>query len=179
MHFQGEIESVDKRKSLISEVEDICKDMKWNYNLIDEDDNVEGIVISVDKGCDPLPFLFDKAGKLCSVSTLVVFDEDADYKYCVSVKTQFAALDAHIAIVKLLKYIKRKYINDLNVTDEGKYWETEDKNLLESKIIEINSHIKNLSDILEKNENYMKEAVDAEGVADRLEELLKRMIKAG
>ncbi|MFC1479175.1 hypothetical protein ACFL6F_01130 [Planctomycetota bacterium] len=131
LHFQGKVESVDNRKSLISELEDICKDMKWDYNLLDEDDNVEGIVISVDKGCDPLPFLFDKTGKLCSVSTLVAFEEDADYKYYVSVKTQFTTLDAHIAIIKLLKYIKRKYINDLNVTDEGKYWETEDKNLLE------------------------------------------------
>ena len=51
----------------------------------------------------------------------------------VSVKTQFAPTEIHISIIKLLKHLKNKYILDLEVLDEGCYWETEDNKLLNKK----------------------------------------------
>ena len=42
----------------------------------------------------------------------------------VSVKTQFDSPDTHIWIIGLLKYLKKRYIANLEVRDEGEYWET-------------------------------------------------------
>lgn len=50
------------------------------------------------------------------------------------VKTQFAPPDIHISIVKLLRFLQKKYIPDLQVIDEGEYWETGDRDLLIEKM---------------------------------------------
>ena len=43
-----------------------------------------------------------------------------------STKTQFAPLETHITIVKLFEFLKKSYIKNMEVYDEGGYWETGD-----------------------------------------------------
>ncbi len=47
-----------------------------------------------------------------------------------STKTQFAGREVHKKIIDLLKYLKEKYFSELNVYDEGQYWETGDEAVL-------------------------------------------------
>src|SRR5262249_22958821 len=42
------------------------------------------------------------------------------------VKTQFGAVEGHLALVKILTSLKREFVHDLEVLDEGEYWETGD-----------------------------------------------------
>ncbi|NWG28500.1 MAG: hypothetical protein HXY48_08200, partial [Ignavibacteriaceae bacterium] len=64
------------------------------------------------------------------------------------IKTQFAPPEIHIAIVKLLKYLKNKYIANLEVIDEGGYWETEDKELLIKNISFLNRKMDQVEEII-------------------------------
>ena len=177
IHYSGRIDSIDRVKEFLNEMADICTDMEWEYHLFEEDQDVNGIIISVDENCEPLPFLFDASGRLCSMMHEYYSEEESEYRYIVSVKTQFTSLDIHIAIIRLLKYIKGKYIRDLNVRDEGEFWQTEDRALLQQKIEKTEKHINQLTDAININRNYLHEAKNAEDLADRLEELFKRMIE--
>lgn len=58
---------------------------------------------------------------------------DAELIYTTSTKTQFAWPDAHIAVVKLLRYLKEKYFSVFKLSDEGMYWETMDEKILLSQ----------------------------------------------
>jgi hypothetical protein len=40
-----------------------------------------------------------------------------------------------MTVIKLFEYLKKKYINNLEVFDEGSYWETKDEDLLAHKLI--------------------------------------------
>lgn len=48
-------------------------------------------------------------------------------------KTQSARIETHIWIVYLLRYLKNHYLPDLQVTDEGAYWDRNDPELLAEK----------------------------------------------
>jgi len=39
-------------------------------------------------------------------------------------------MEAHIAIIKLLKYLSTKYLKGFTLDDEGNYWETGDEKIL-------------------------------------------------
>lgn len=73
---------------------------------------------------------------MCSVIGLKVWgnsnEENAsEYLYMLSTKTQFAGITAHKLIIHILKHIRKKYLDDFIVYDEGKYWETGDEKLLQ------------------------------------------------
>jgi hypothetical protein len=42
------------------------------------------------------------------------------------VKTQFGPLEGHVALIEIFAALKREFIPDLEVSDEGGYWETHD-----------------------------------------------------
>jgi hypothetical protein len=41
-------------------------------------------------------------------------------------KTQFGPVEGHLALVEMLTALKREFVHDLEVSDEGGYWETRD-----------------------------------------------------
>ena len=51
----------------------------------------------------------------------------------VSVKTQFAGQDAHITLLKFLRYLEAKYFTHFYLVDEGGYWETNDEAVLKAQ----------------------------------------------
>lgn len=61
--------------------------------------------------------------------------------YALSTKTQFAGIQVHIFIIKLLKYLSKKYFIDFTLSDEGKYWETGDEKLLAEIFATYNSFL--------------------------------------
>jgi hypothetical protein len=72
----------------------------------------KGIVIQPHETCDPLILEFD--------------DNNYLQEYC---KTQFTDIITHSQIVSLFRQIEDCFV-DLQVADEGEYWETEDAELL-------------------------------------------------
>jgi hypothetical protein len=77
---------------------------------------VRGIVLSPHDNCEPLRF-----------------ECDADRFMRDYVKTQFAPISIHIAIVELLKQLAPQFVS-LTVEDEAEYWETGDRETLDRNL---------------------------------------------
>ncbi len=187
IHYKGTINDISLIDDFCDELKDIASDMDWKYSLLDEDiykpntsyiddDHqikghipLKGIVINVHPKAESLSFLFDKNGLIRSIVSMT-YEKDKAESYD-SIKTQFAPVDIHMSVIKLLKYLKKKYIGNLEVFDEGRYWETENRELLTEKIDFLNKKMDELEGVLnslERNENDTLESV-----VDRIEKILK------
>jgi hypothetical protein len=180
IHYKGRINDPVNIDSLIDEISDICEDMKWEYTIIEKDNNdidhppVKGIVFTIHEECEPVGFIFDKKGCLRSPISIPFYEENDKHQLVVSVKTQFSSPDIHIVLIKLLRYIKSKYIKNLEVTDEGEYWETSNKERLKYLFDFLNEKLNMISDILEGNKNKFSKTDTPEQIADKIEELLSK-----
>lgn len=177
IHYQGKINNTYLIDEFTSEIKDISDELNWKYDLIDDDElNIKGILISPLQDCESLSFLFDKTNGILKDRIILVCNDlgDEHYKYN-HTKTQFAPITIHITIIKLLKYLKDKYLSDLIVTDEGDYWETEDAELLLSKFNFLNNMINILTDELGKTEKIPGEPIEL--LADRIEKVLTEILQ--
>jgi hypothetical protein len=172
-------------EELIQEVEDICKSLDWKYhvwvrrnftkeigdtlNYTPED--LKGISISPEE-CEPVDLTFLPSGILCSVVKLI-YNNPATNDLMIEVistKTQFAGLDAHKAVVNLLRYLSEKYFSEFELSDEGMYWETKDEEKLRSQFDRYNFILDAVTEALTDFKSIPGETPMS--LADRLEEFL-------
>lgn len=137
IHYQGGIDRTDLFPKLINELEDIAAAMDWKSQRVDEgelDPIFRGIIISPSDHCEALCFIFDQSGRLRCLADLVLgqVEPTKTSHYCAT-KTQFTSVETHIWIIGLLRYLKKHYFSNLKVTDEGEFWETEDRQALTTK----------------------------------------------
>lgn len=144
-YYTGRLRQDASVSDLIEEVLDISKILNWEYHLFDTDLPEQGLVngrvngrlygISFSpEGSEPVFLTFLSNRRLCSPVSLWEFkapvDEVPDDAYLIFTKTQYAGPNAHMAIINVLRHIGKKYLAEINVTDEGHYWETRDEDLL-------------------------------------------------
>jgi len=91
----------------------------------------------------------------------------------VSMKTQFLTPDVHVWIVGLLKYLQKRYFSDLEVNDEGGFWETGDRAALEAKMRLLNEKMDELAMDLKAGSLGDLSGLSAEDIASRIEDFLK------
>lgn len=192
IHYQGQIRDYDLINQLTIEASDICKSLDWKYHIWEKSsnknnnthlhspgfinydfDDLEGISIIPEK-CEPVELVFFPSGILCSPVKLKFNDAATNNLMVehVSIKTQFAGIDIHLAVLKLLQYFKNKYFSFLELSDEGMYWETKDESVLRKQFDRYNFILDSVTEALS---NF--KAVPGEtpvSLADRLEELLKK-----
>ena len=178
IHYSGTIKDIALIDELIAEVTDICQSLSWSYHIIKEPntDQLNGICFSPEK-CEPVFLTFLPGGRMCSPVNLMNSDLyeknglDAELVYTTSTKTQFAGPDAHIAVIKLLRYLKEKYFSVFELSDEGMYWETMDEKLLLSQFAKYEFLLNAVADALSE----MKAVPDETplSLADRIEKMLK------
>lgn len=175
IHYQGKINEISSIDKFINELIDISDELGWKNFIIDDNEiNIKGIIISPPSECEPLSFLFDKTTGIIKDRIILAFDDMGDdhYKYN-HTKTQFAPIHVHITIIKLLKYLKKKYFSDLVVTDEGDYWDTENAELLQAKFDFLDEMINTVTGALSKTEKIPGESI--ESLADRIEKVLTQI----
>jgi len=178
IHYKGKLNSADNIDSFCEEMEDIAKSMGWKHTVIDKFDKndktpVKGIIIRPHEKSESLQLITDQQGNLRNVFAFEFAGEDSELTYMNFIKTQFAPVEIHIAVIKLLKYIQQKYISNLDVYDEGDYWQTGDEKILKEKIDFLNGAINQLSEVLNSIE-FEKDS-SPESIADKIEEVLKKM----
>lgn len=132
IHFEGKLKSHAEFDKVLSKAKSFAMESGFDFSIIEESERIlhrvkeeqdwdyrgltKGIKLFPDENADPL---------------WLEFDEDLYVQeYC---KTQFAGTDVHISIVKFLKEIKSSFV-DLIVYDEGEYWETENRELLQQHL---------------------------------------------
>jgi hypothetical protein len=178
IHYKGKLNSADEIDSFCEEMEDIAKSMGWKHTLIDrfdKNDNtpVKGIIIQPHPKSESLQLITDKQGTLRNAFAIEFAGDDSELTYLNFIKTQFAPVEIHIAVIKLLKYIHKKYISNLDVYDEGDYWQTGDEKILKGKIDFLNKAINQMAKVLDSIE--IDKDSSPESIVDKIEEVLKNM----
>lgn len=180
IHYRGQLKDRKKIYKLRKELVEISKEMEWNFHLIekskDDKDTVPplyGIIITTAKGCEMLSFIFDDDGNLRHPVALMYFEYDDKNQLYVSIKTQFASPEDHIVVIKLLKYIKKVYIKDLKVMDEGEYWESSDKERLVYLFNFLKEKIEQLANIIENSDEVAK-VKNTEELIEKLDKLIAK-----
>ena len=175
IHYTGYILNKDMLGPLIEEVTDICKSLNWESHTFD-DDEIKGVCFAP-KGSEPVFLTFNKKGRTLSPTNILIKDIYDDIRvskesiYTTSTKTQYAGVDAHIAIIKLLKHISKKYLKDFTLIDEGYYWETDDETILQKQFQKYNAAIDSVCEVLKNLPAATGET--PESLAERLEKLLR------
>ena len=130
IHYTGAIDRVEEIPQFVDELIDIAASMGWlaqAINMDEEAPTIRGVLVNPRGNCEPLRFLFDREGRLRNMMDLIDDrKEPNEHSFYSFSKTQFAPIETHVWIVGLLRYLKKRYLSNLKVTDEGKFWETED-----------------------------------------------------
>lgn len=181
IHYSGYILNKEMLDPLIEEVTDICKIMGWPTHFFD-DDEIKGVSFAPEKS-EPVFLTFNADGRMLSPTNIMIKDIfdgvrfDKELIYSTSTKTQFAGIDAHIAIIKLLKYISAKYLKDFILSDEGYYWETGDEKVLSGHFEEYNFLLDSVSEAFTNMKFDPGET--PESMVERIERILKEKFKDG
>ncbi|MDZ7778172.1 MAG: hypothetical protein U5L09_22395 [Bacteroidales bacterium] len=133
---------------MVNEVKDIVDTCKWEYTIYEDEfpddnnledsynENIYGISFTP-PGCETVSLCFLSNRKMSSPAHLKLYGKTNDsaeqkYLYMLSVKTQYAGVEIHKFIIELFRYLKKQaYFKNLDIIDEGKYWETGDEILLQ------------------------------------------------
>jgi len=191
IHYTGIIRNYAIIENLITECEDICKSLEWDYHIWEKKNNsndhihlnnpafinyttsdLKGISFTP-KDSETVSLVFFPSGILCSPVKLMYNDPATNNLMVetVSVKTQYAGMDVHLTILKLLQYFKDKYFSLFELSDEGMYWETKDLEVLKKQFARYDFIVDSMKNALKDFKALPGET--PESLADRLEELLK------
>jgi hypothetical protein len=195
IHYRGKLNDKGQLAIFCDELADIAKAMGWPSVRLDDDWTrpsnaklehtpagaeisgnlgLKGIQFTPGLKAEPLSFFFDRDGNLTSPINLVLITDGTldPGQAWESIKTQFVAPETHVWIIGLLKYIKKRYISNLQVLDEGEYWETGDINILKEKMALINRKIEQISSELSSSLFGDMAGLSAEQIASIIEHLL-------
>lgn len=197
IHYRGRIDKIDDVERLSREIEEFATILEWgvkrwqeNWDLPNtaslkkKNDNMQlkghipirGISLFPDPNCEPLSLTFTKEGYLAnSISMVLLADDEIEMdRMWQSTKTQYASVETHISIIKLLKFVKKKYIPNLEVHDEGRYWETEDAHELQNMFDTIGEAIDSFSDSLNLIPQKELENKTPEEIANFIEDIIRK-----
>jgi len=200
---RGRIDRIGDIPSLIDDVKEVAGGNNWKYRIIDDDFDkqpnavisrkgsdapvcaiegslgLKGIIVTVDHGAEPFMFLFDRSGMLTDMMQQVswISNNERDERFT-ACKTQFGNIDSHIRIIELLDLLKKKYISNLTVNDEGAYWESRDRRILVEKRIFLGQCIRQIGKVIDSIEIH-DDPRDAEAIARRIEDALLKADEDG
>jgi len=196
IHYRGRVADVRKIKTICDKLAVIVDKMNWRYTRLDEgwsqsaDSTIEvtehgsqinghlplkGIILTLNPKCEALQFFFDSNGNLRDPISMVIISEGTlkPEDSWISVKTQYAGPETHIWIIVLLKYLKKLHLPDLEVQDEGAYWETGNPEILKEKMDLVSEKIAAVSAELSRVTKGHIENFSADELASVIEALLR------
>ena len=196
IYYRGKINQTDLVDRLTAEMEDFAHSLEWRTQHWKEDWSkshsgmlsqdrksfrpsrhgaLRGITLFPHKNCELLSLTFDPNGSLVDARVIAMQAQTAMKRDdgWVSIKTQFAPLESHITIVKLLQYLKKRYVADLEIIDEGGYWESGNVDELKRRFDSINSSLDILESALSASRPRNLEAMSPEELVLMIERIIK------
>lgn len=161
IHYKGNFKPSASFADMIEEVRDIAAAHDWKYTIFKTEfpkvynkktlyEDAYGICFSPPE-CEPVCLTFAANKKLVGIIQFSLYDQgykDSISEF-ISVKTQFAGTQIHKLVIHILKYVSQKYLEDFELQDEGKYWETGDEKLLDQKFNFMNRLLNAVQNVLE------------------------------
>lgn len=179
IHYSGVLRDRKLLTLLTEEVTEISETLDWTSHIIDDKD-LKGISFAP-KRSEPVFLTFDHNNRLLSPTNILVkeiYDGvrfDKELIFTTSVKTQYAGPDAHIAVIKLLKYISAKYLENFTLSDEGNYWETGDEKILYAQFKKYEEALDFVQEALQDLTPVPGETTAS--LAERIEKILKEKFR--
>ncbi len=133
--YSGQIRDMQLLPALTEEVMDICDHLNWISKQYYHSPEIPltGFMFHP-PGCEPIWITFREDGFLAD-PIYYIFKNDPiskpspEEEFMPYAVTQFAGQDAHMALIKLLRYLSQKYFEEFEIVDESEYWETGDEQL--------------------------------------------------
>jgi hypothetical protein len=145
---------------------------KWGLSPFSTPRMVRGVMLNLFPGQETTSLLISPEGwliNLCEIEEAEKGQLDGP-PWCF-VKTQYGPIEGHVALVELLDVLKREFIPNLEVCDEGDYWETRDLPGLTAKFKFLQAAMKALTDGLEGHGLSDEAAEDPEILLARIERI--------
>src|SRR3990172_246025 len=194
---RGKINRIENIPLLIEEIRQFAVERNWPYHVIDEDFEasaaavlthrssdepgciiegtlgVKGIILNARQGVEMLAILFDRSGTLTDMMRQVSWiQSEGQGERFTMCKTQFGSIDEHVRIIELFDFLKKKYISNLTVDDEGAYWDSRDRRILAEKRVALGHAIRHAERVLSSIDLSENDSRDPEAIASRIEEAL-------
>ncbi len=159
VHYFGKIKSPEAIREIQEEFREIAQVSGWTHEMVDhvftqEGEmpvtrlSLKGIRLTLNKAASPLQLTFDKDGYLSHIYYEKTATEapvrgsapgNRQILHQIHTSTGIRATDAqvHVTLVKLLDYVKKRYIPNLEVIDNTGYWYSRDESVLSPKRLEL------------------------------------------
>ena len=159
VHYFGKVKGPEAIREIQEEFREIAQVSGWSHEMVDhvfaqEGEipvgrlSLRGIRVTLNKHTSPLQLTFDKDGYL---SHIYYEKAPADFQpkaangqtrqilHQVHTSTHARSNDpdTHIALIKLLDYVKKRYVPNLEVIDNTGYWYSRDESVLKPKRLEL------------------------------------------
>jgi hypothetical protein len=137
---------------------------------------VRGVLLNLAPGQEPVSLLLSPEGWLIGLTDV----EDAEQgrltapPWCFT-KTQFGPLEGHVALIEMLTALKQEFLPDLEVSDEGGYWQTRDLAGLVRKRSAVQEAIEGLAEGLRRHGLSREAAEDPDILARHIERVAARV----
>jgi hypothetical protein len=176
IQYRGRIGKPECKQQLTHDLIRLAHKNGWEYKDLtsQKDTNTVELILELHPECEPVFLLFDSSGRLRAPG--VDETELQDSHWC-SVKTQYAPIETHIALIDLLRYIAQNYMPDLEVVDEGGYWKTGDVEALQAARDCLTEKLDSVVDALAGIQRLPDEQ-DPESITDLVEEAIKNRLES-
>jgi hypothetical protein len=182
IHYRGSLADVGRVEDFEDRVIDLALAVGGNVRLwrsADDDDPsrvMRGLILDLAPGQDTTSLLISPEGWFTSLFEIEDAQQGrlAERSWCF-VKTQFGPIEGHVALVELLDAIKKEFAPNLEVSDEGGYWESRDVNELRQKIEFLNHAMDVFANALENDRLSPEAQEDPEILATRIERLARKV----
>jgi hypothetical protein len=133
---------------------------------------VRGILLNLFPGQETTSLLISPEGWLINLTEIEEAEKGqlAEPPWCF-VKTQFGPIEGHVALVELLAVLKKEFFSNLEVNDEGGYWETRDLPGLAANFNFLKAAIDQFADGLNRYGLNSEAAEDKEILISRIERI--------
>ena len=136
---------------------------------------LRGVSLLADPECEPLFLTFNSEGALASTTNMLMADKSPSepQKFWLSTMTHYTSADVHIALIKLLKYLKTRFISDLQVYDETGFWDHEDSSRVINAFNSVNRNNHNRPESLNLIPKRVLYNKTPEQIADLIENMMR------
>lgn len=129
--YRGKLRDPGVTEILLGDVFDLCMEMGWYYMPVHRSNVMpaKGILITP-QGCETIVLAFLENGVLYDPFHYIYTEHPErevlreDPNQWIHVKTRYAGVDTHIAIIKMMRYLSTRYFESFELLDPSRYWDT-------------------------------------------------------
>ena len=133
IHYRGRLADLTRIEDFEDRLLDLALEVGGQAQIwrshADQDPQrvVRGIILNLAPGQDSTSLLVSPEGWLIGLTDIEDAERGvlAEPPWCFT-KTQFGPVEGHVALIEMLAELRREFVPDLEVSDEGGYWETHD-----------------------------------------------------